>query len=1006
MTDAEKIHQLEQRLADCQGESRADRREQIDILNDLAWALSDTDMHRAYALAETAHALAGSPDDGAPPYEAGMAYSRRTQGYLNQRWGDYPRGLSQLLEALTLFETLKLDDGLPDVYDGLAGIYGQIGSFPEALDIMYKQLEVAERIGDKRRIANANNNLAHIYMETHNYQRAEETLLRNLELAAESGYERIECLSHLNLAETYLSTGNHELAREHGWQGLRISEEAGFALFEAYALEILGKASAKSGDAPQAIDYLEQALAASRTVGSRVTESLILLDLGRVYRDNQALDTALDTLQQGLAVAHSINARSEVFNAYLLLSEVYEQMGDAAQALAHFKQYQAFKELVAGERADQRLKVLQVAYDTETARREAAIERLRTVELQQEVVEHRQAGSQLQRQLDYVQALSRCSQTLLLAAGDEAGQRHLLNQALEHLRVGSHASRAYVFRNLQDAALGPCLGILAEACAPDVKPHLTHSRNQRAPWSLMPSAVFDALQAGQPIGGPTETLFADSTILLEEFRRQVPPLLSAHMFPIFVNDEWMGFVGFDECHYIRHWGEQEIMLLGTASEMFASALQRWEAEAALRSLNDRLEQDVAARTVELSHAVVTLQREVEERQRAERALQEMAESLDNRLIARTEELAAFFDLTLLASQSLNLVDVFEQVMPRILEATRSRAVCVHLLDAGRTALHLTAQQNITQEVKEHLQRVEPPPALQHWLEEPNHPLVVAPFASDMSIPASLRIPGYQSYLGAQIRIGQQTEGILSCFRFTDRGFSVDEIAVVTALAEQMGMMLETDRLRQNARTLAVSEERQRLARDLHDSVTQSLYSLSLFSRAGREAAEDGDTERLIDNLSQMERNTLLALREMRLLLYELRPADLEQEGLKRAVELRLNAVERRVGLRLDAQIDDLPGLAPSQEIELYHIIVEALNNVAKHAAASHLALHLTQSNGAVHLLIADDGQGFDQSQQNGGLGLRNIRERVNRLNGRLAMASEPGRGTQLEAAIPCGKEVD
>ena len=276
----------------------------------------------------------------------------------------------------------------------------------------------------------------------------------------------------------------------------------------------------------------------------------------------------------------------------------------------------------------------------------------------------------------------------------------------------------------------------------------------------------------------------------------------------------------------------------------------------------------------------------------------------------------------------------------------------------------------------------------------------------ITLPSALRVPGFQTYLGAQIRIGQRTEGMLSCFRFSDRGFGVDEIALVTALAEQMGMMLETDRLRQDAKSMAVLEERQRLARDLHDSVTQSLYSLSLFSRAGREAAEDGDTDRLRYSLTELERNTLHALREMRLLLYELRPADLEQEGLIRAVELRLNTVERRVGLKLDVQLDEFPGISPNHEVELYHIILEALNNIVKHAAAGRLTLQLTHANGQIRLRIVDDGQGFDPSQTNGGLGLRNIRERVARLDGQLAITSEPGRGTRLEAVIPYRVEVN
>ncbi len=277
--------------------------------------------------------------------------------------------------------------------------------------------------------------------------------------------------------------------------------------------------------------------------------------------------------------------------------------------------------------------------------------------------------------------------------------------------------------------------------------------------------------------------------------------------------------------------------------------------------------------------------------------------------------------------------------------------------------------------------VELPPEFQRWLQRPNDPLNMLDIESVPSLRSAFRTAGLQTYLGAQIRIGQRTEGVLSCFRFTERGYSVDETALVLALAHQIGMILETDRLRQNAEAMAVLEERQRLARDLHDSVTQSLYSLSLFSRAAREAAEDNDADRLDRNLTELERNTLHTLREMRLLLYELRPADLEQEGLVRAIELRLNAVERRANLQLDVRLDELAGLSPSQEVELYHIVVEALNNVVKHAAATRVTLRLTQADGCVHLRIVDDGQGFDPGHTQGGMGLRNIRERVARLDG-------------------------
>jgi signal transduction histidine kinase len=820
MTDSQKIRQLEQQLADCDSSSSADAYKKIDLLNDLAWALSDTDLQRAYALGETAYSLASTPHDGASPYHAGIAYSLRTQGYINQRLGDYPLGMTQLLKARGIFESLQLDDGLADTLDGLAGIHFQIGNHPEALNCMYQQLEVAQRIGDQRRVANAYNNLANVYFESGDIDRAIETLHHNLEIASGSGYGRIVCLSYLNLAETYLLAGDGEKALENGLRGLRVSQETGFELFEVYAFHLIGKSYMKLGNPSQAIRPLEQALALSVRLESKVTEPLILLSLGEAHRDIQQFDRALAHLQRAVAIAQSIDARSELFRGHLLLSEIFQQQGELGQALHHFKEYHAVRELVFNQEADQRLKVLQVAHDTEKATREAEIFRLKTQQLEQEI------------------------------------------------------------------------------------------------------------------------------------------------------------------------GEQK------------------KVEEALQAAHATLEHQVRLRTSELSDTVALLQREIAERERAEAETQQVLQTLEQRVVDRTEVLTAFFDLILLAGQAVNLTDIVEQALPRIIEVTRSNAICIHLFDADRTTLRLVAQHSLSAHDQALLQIVKPWPEFQRWLQQPNDPLASTTVPGTMLLPPALRSQVFKTYLGAQIRIGQRVEGVLSYFRFTDQGYGVDEIALGTALAEQMGLVLEIDRLRENAEAMAVWEERQRLARDLHDSVTQSLYSLSLFSRAAREAADDGDAVRLNRSLAELERNTLHTLREMRLLLYELRPADLEQEGLIRAIELRLNAVERRANLQLDVQLDELAGLSPSQEVELYHIVVEALNNVVKHAAATRVTLQLTRADGHLHLRIVDDGQGFDPRPTKGGMGLRNIRERVARLDGQLTISSEPGSGTRLEAVIPYRGEVD
>jgi signal transduction histidine kinase len=225
------------------------------------------------------------------------------------------------------------------------------------------------------------------------------------------------------------------------------------------------------------------------------------------------------------------------------------------------------------------------------------------------------------------------------------------------------------------------------------------------------------------------------------------------------------------------------------------------------------------------------------------------------------------------------------------------------------------------------------------------------------------------------------------------------MSILVALAEQVGVIVENYRLRQRIQEMAVLQERQRLARDLHDSVSQSLYSLTLFARAGREAVEDGDASRLSDNLENLETTALQALREMRLLLYELRPAALEQEGLARALDLRFDTVERRAGIQVDYEIEGNIDLPQPVETELYHISIEALNNTLKHAGAGRVSVCLCSRRDGLELKIADDGCGFDPAQPHSGLGLPSMRERVERLGGSLEILSSLGAGTQVTVHV-------
>ena len=205
---------------------------------------------------------------------------------------------------------------------------------------------------------------------------------------------------------------------------------------------------------------------------------------------------------------------------------------------------------------------------------------------------------------------------------------------------------------------------------------------------------------------------------------------------------------------------------------------------------------------------------------------------------------------------------------------------------------------------------------------------------------------------------------------------------------------------------AVSEERNRLARDLHDSVTQSIYSLTLLSEAGQRMIDSGDFVQVKDNQSRLGEISQQALQEMRLLVYELRPQILQNEGLVGALEHRLAAVERRAGINARLHSDQEIDLPQNVEEELFYITMEALNNALKHANASEVVLWLKVEEESLILTVEDNGRGFDSelSKSHGGIGLSSMIERAEKIGGSLSIQSEPGAGTTVTVSVPLAAE--
>jgi PAS domain S-box-containing protein len=386
------------------------------------------------------------------------------------------------------------------------------------------------------------------------------------------------------------------------------------------------------------------------------------------------------------------------------------------------------------------------------------------------------------------------------------------------------------------------------------------------------------------------------------------------------------------------------------------------------------------------YGAITFGYDITDRKQAEEALQKAH-----------SEISALYHVASVASASLDLDTILERSLDCVLATMKSEQGLIHLWDETNENLRLAAQQGMGPELIAQIEAVPPGRGLTGWVFEQARPLMTPNLGVDPSVPQSLCDNLFNAYVGVPMRAKGKVVGVFSVLDEAGRRFGNDEVALLASIADQVGVAVENARLYQQAEQLAVMEERERLAHDLHDSVSQSLYSLTLLAEAARRLVRAGEAERAADYLTRLGETAHDALKEMRLLVYRLRPPALEGEGLVGAIQQRLGTVERRAGVKAHLLASDSIKLPPPVEDGLYRITQEALNNALKHAMASSVTVHIQLVDGHVELEVADNGVGFDPNapDHHEGMGLSSMRERTKKLGGTLCLVTAPGQGTRV-----------
>ncbi len=386
-------------------------------------------------------------------------------------------------------------------------------------------------------------------------------------------------------------------------------------------------------------------------------------------------------------------------------------------------------------------------------------------------------------------------------------------------------------------------------------------------------------------------------------------------------------------------------------------------------------------------------------------LQVASETLEERVTLRTRELSAFTELTLLSGEQDDLTYILQPALSHILETGLCQALCVHLLPEDKDALEIVAHRFLPETAVFMMSLIPLSSEAAAQIRQADEPILIGQEKKPSILPVELLASPFQAYLGCPLVAGVQSLGWLSCYRQTDDSFNISEISLLVALARQLGVLVENQRLRQTIQQVAAFEERKRLARDLHDSVTQLLYSMTLFTRTCQEAVEDGDDTRLAFGLNRLSDTSQQALREMRFMLFELQSPSLEAVGLVEALEARFDMVERRSGVHITFETGDIVLVSKAVEHEFYYVALEALNNSLKHAQADQVHLEIKRENGCICLIITDNGRGFDTAQVSHGMGLSNMRHRAESLGGALQIETTLEIGTKIMMTVPMTEPI-
>jgi PAS domain S-box-containing protein len=447
-----------------------------------------------------------------------------------------------------------------------------------------------------------------------------------------------------------------------------------------------------------------------------------------------------------------------------------------------------------------------------------------------------------------------------------------------------------------------------------------------------------------------------------------------------------------------------------SSHQFAQYIQAVQSHGVYVTLQVHMRRDGSHFYAELSGTVYTDQgrsyllsvvRDVSQRVRSEQRLQQRVE-------ARTREQSTLLEISQTLASALELQPglILDQLRVII---DYSHAGLFRLEDSTLAALAVRGPQLLEQAMPFQI-RLQSPEALTMLFNERRSTRIADVQSSDppaqflrslLDDQTRLLLEGVQSWMWVPLAIKGRMIGVIGVAHVERNYFTAHDADLALTVANQAAITMINAELYEHAQALAALQERQRLARNLHDAINQSLFSAGLIAEVLPRLWEQDPDEgrRSLEDLRRLMRG---AQADMRLLLAELRPSALTDAELDDLLRLLGNALSGRTDIPVSVivtgqeTLQEQRTLPPDVQVALYRLCQEGLNNIARHAGASRVDIQLQYETGAVELRIRDDGRGFDPAQTPPGhYGLSMMRERATAVGAALSITSQPGYGTEV-----------